>query len=227
MINIVVAGASGRMGSLIVKLIEGEADMAVSGKADIDAPLIHVIDKADVVIDFTQASAAANHAQLSADRLKPMVIGTTGLDADQQKVVRDASQRIPIVHAPNMSLGVNVLFHLITTAARTLGKDFRVEIQETHHTKKLDRPSGTAKRMQDIVAAARQEDRDRIKIVSFREGDVVGDHSIVFTSDEEVLKLYHSALTRELFARGALVATRWVIDKEPGLYDMSDVLNLR
>jgi 4-hydroxy-tetrahydrodipicolinate reductase len=125
-----------------------------------------------------------------------------------------------------MSLGVNVLFHLIRTAARTLGKDFRVEIDETHHTKKLDRPSGTAKRMQEIVADERRADRDEIKVASFREGDVVGDHSIKFISNEEVLELNHSASTRELFARGALVATRWVVDRKPGLYDMSDVLNL-
>jgi len=226
MINVVVAGASGRMGQLIIKQIEKSPDMKLAGVADIDAPLFEVIGKADVVIDFTTPDASSRHAALAAEHGKPLVIGTTGLDEQQIKVVKKASELIPLIHAPNMSLGVNVLFHLIRSASRVLGNEFGVEISETHHTKKLDSPSGTAVKMRDIVAKERAIEAGKIRVNSIREGDVVGDHSIIFTGPEETLELKHSALNRELFARGAVVATRWIIDKQPGLYDMSDVLGL-
>ena len=227
MINVIVAGATGRVGSLIVRLVENDDTLQLAGTADIDASLEKVIDKADVVIDFTAPEAAARHAELAAEHTKPMLIGTTGLNGEQNELVHKAAQRIPILHAPNMSLGVTVLMHLITTAAHTLGSDFRVEIMETHHAKKVDSPSGTANKMLKIVADERKTDGEEIEVTSFREGDVIGDHSIKFISHEEVLELKHSALTRELFAHGAVVAARWIADKKPGLYDMSDVLNLK
>jgi 4-hydroxy-tetrahydrodipicolinate reductase len=226
MINVVVAGASGRMGQLIIKQIEKSSDMKLAGVADIDAPLFEVIGKADVVIDFTTPDASSRHAALAAEHGKPLVIGTTGLDEQQKKVVKKASELIPLIHAPNMSVGVNVLFHLIRSASRVLGDEFGVEISETHHVKKLDSPSGTAVKMRDIVAEERAIEAGKIRVNSIREGDVVGDHSITFTGPEEILELKHSALNRELFARGAVVAARWIIDKQPGLYDMSDVLGL-
>jgi len=242
MINVIVAGASGRMGSLIVNMVNEANDLNLAGSADLDKPLAGIIDKADVVIDFTAAEATAKHATVAAERGVPIVIGTTGLSDDQRDAVKNASARTPVLHAPNMSLGVNVLFHLIGVAARTLGKDFRIAIEETHHTKKLDRPSGTAVRMLDLAVDARGADRERdvavleetaptgkhpIEATSYRKGDVVGDHVIRFTGPEEVLEIHHAAQTRELFARGAVVAARWLVDKKPGLYDMSDVLNLK
>jgi 4-hydroxy-tetrahydrodipicolinate reductase len=226
MINVVVAGASGRMGTLIAQLVNKEADLNLAGTSDIDAPLEQVIDKADVVIDFTTADVAANHAKLAAQKGKPIVIGTTGLSDEQQALVKEASGSVAVLHAPNMSLGVNVLFHLIKTATKALGNDFRVEISETHHTKKLDSPSGTALRMRDTVADERGIDRNKINVTALREGDVVGDHTIAFASNEEVLEIRHSALTRELFARGAVVAARWIVNKPAELYDMSNVLGL-
>jgi 4-hydroxy-tetrahydrodipicolinate reductase len=226
MINVVVAGASGRVGTLITQMIEKEQDLNLAGKADIDAPLENVIDKADVIIDFTTAGAAAEHAMLAAAKGKPIIIGTTGLSEEQNSMVSEASSRVAVFHAPNMSLGVAVLFHLIRTATKALGNDFHVEISETHHTKKLDSPSGTALRMRDTVAEERAADQNEIKVTAFREGDVVGDHTIAFASAEEVLEIKHSALTRELFARGAIVAARWIVDKPAGLYDMSNVLGL-
>lgn len=240
MINVVVAGASGRMGSLICKFIGEAPDLSLAGTADIEAPLFDVIGKANVVIDFTTAEAAARHAALTAEHGKPLVIGTTGLNDEQRAIVTKAAELIPIVHAPNMSLGVNVMFNLIGTAARSLGQDYRIEIIETHHTKKLDRPSGTAKKMLEVAmdaggaseknVATLEEQHPTgthpIEVTSFRRGDVVGDHVIRFIGPEEILEIHHEALSREVFARGAVVAARWVVDKEPGLYDMSHVLNL-
>lgn len=223
MINIVVAGASGRMGNLICELVDEAPNLNLAGRADIDKPLDNTIHKADVVIDFTEAGAAAKHAELASQNNKPIVIGTTGLNDEQRAKVKTASLRVPVIHAPNMSLGVNVLFHLIRSAAKALDQDFRIDIEETHHTKKLDRPSGTAKRMEEIVAA----EGHHADVKSFREGDVVGDHSVRFDSPEEILEIKHSAKTRKLFARGAVVAARWIVGKPAGLYDMSDVLGLK
>lgn len=226
MINVVVAGASGRMGSTIVKMVEQEEDLRLSGEADIDAPLKNVIHQADVIIDFTAAEAAANHAKLAAEHGKPIVIGTTGLNDEQRSMVHEASNQVAVLYAPNMSLGVNVLFHLIKTATKALGNNFCVEISETHHTKKLDKPSGTALKMRDTVAQERATNCNEIKVTAFREGNVVGDHTIAFASPEEVLEIRHSALTRELFARGAITAARWIVGKPAGLYDMANVLGL-
>jgi 4-hydroxy-tetrahydrodipicolinate reductase len=223
MINIVIAGYKGRMGGLIAKLVDAADDLTFAGGADIDAPLADVIDKADVVIDFTRADAAATNIELAAEMGKPIIIGTTGLSEEQRAQVKKASERIPVIHAPNMSLGVNVLFHMINTAAKTLGDDFQIEINETHHTKKLDKPSGTAKRMQEVASAGGRA----VEMHAFREGDVVGDHSISFDSPEEVLEIRHHAKTRKLFARGAVTAARWIAGKPAGLYDMSDVLGLK
>jgi len=223
MINIVIAGYKGRMGGHITQLVDEASDMTFAGGADINEPLANVIDKADVVIDFTQAAAAADNVELAAEMGKPIVIGTTGLNDEQLARVKKVSERIPVIHAPNMSLGVNVLFHMIKTAANTLGDEFQIEINETHHTKKLDKPSGTAKHMHEIASTGGRT----VNVNAFREGDVVGDHTISFESPEEVLEIKHHAKTRKLFARGAVTAARWIVGKEPGLYDMSDVLDLK
>lgn len=242
MINIVVAGYKGRMGGLIAKLVDESNDMTLAGGADIDAPLKDVIDKADVVIDFTQADASPENAELAAEMGKPIVIGTTGLNDEQRARVKAASERVPVIHAPNMSLGVNVLFHMIKTAASTLGDDFHIEISETHHVNKLDRPSGTAVKMLNVAVKARGADPKKdvamhndampqgthpIEVSSFRKDDIIGEHTIRFTSPEETLEINHSAASRKLFARGAVTAARWIVGKEPGLYDMSDVLGLK
>ena len=242
MINIVIAGAKGRMGGLIAKLVEESSNLNLAGGADIDVPLADVIDKANVIIDFTQATAAAANAELAAEMGKPIVIGTTGLNDEQRARVKKASERIPVLHAPNMSLGVNVLFDMIRTAAGTLGDDFRIEISETHHTNKLDRPSGTAVKMLDVAVEVRGADPKNdvamhndampqgthpIEVSSFRKDDIIGEHTIRFTSPEEILEINHSATSRKLFARGAVTAARWLAGKEPGLYDMSDVLGLK
>lgn len=227
MIQIVVAGAKGRMGSRIAAMVREADDLELAGAVDAGDPFEEAIGKADAVIDFTVAAAAAEHAAIAARRGKPIVIGTTGLTAEQQGAVRKAAGRIPIVFAPNMSVGVNVMVKLVETAARALGKEFSIAIEETHHVHKLDKPSGTAKNLAEAACAAANLPAGSIEIQSFREGEVVGDHTITFSTPMETLSIAHHAATRDIFARGALAAARWIVGKSAGLYGMGDVLGLK
>lgn len=197
----------------------------------------------DVAIDFTAPDASARLARLAADRRQPaLVIGTTGLSEDQEAVVTAAAERIAVVRSGNFSLGVNVLLGLAEQAARRLSAaEWDVEILEAHHRRKLDAPSGTALmlgeaaargrgvRLHEVRGAPRQavnapRRTGEIGFAVLRGGGVVGDHSITFAAEDELLTLSHSARDRSLFARGALTAARWVVGRPPGLYDMQDVL---
>lgn len=241
--RIIVAGSKGRMGSIISRLVAGAPDMVLAGEAEKDMPLSDVIDKGDVVIDFTVHNAAAANAALAARHHKPIVIGTTGLTREEEETVRGASSSIPVVLSSNMSIGVNVMWKLVETASKVLSPKFKVDIVETHHEKKLDRPSGTAKKILDIVLAQSGWKMDRdvffyeekcvaptdekpVSVCSFRKGEVVGDHTVHFTSSGEAIEITHHAFSREVFAQGALAAVRWIVGKAPGLYGMSDVLNI-
>ncbi len=246
MIKIIVTGARGRMGSRIAALVKDEPDMALAAGIDIgdsfEAALASL--KADAVIDFTVAEAAAGNAALAAKARVPIVIGTTGMNEAQNAAIVEASRAIPIVHSSNMSIGVNVMFSIIEKAARALGPTYSIDIEETHHMHKLDRPSGTAKSMAESAArglgvrnpkiAALTEDEpwtrgardDYISVRSFRSGEVIGDHSIRFSGPAEQLCIQHHAENRDLFAQGALAAARWIAGKPAGLYTMADVLGL-
>ena len=143
---------------------------------------------------------------------KPLVIGTTGHSQEQRRIIEETAQSVPIVFASNFSVGVNVLFWLTRKAAELLGSDFDPEIVETHHRMKKDAPSGTAKTLAEILKTARKT-RDEIPIQSIREGDVVGEHTVIFNGPGERLELTHRAASREIFARGALRAAKWIIGK--------------
>jgi 4-hydroxy-tetrahydrodipicolinate reductase len=175
---------------------------------------------------------------------KAMVIGTTGLDDGQRQAVADAARDIAIVHAPNMSVGVNLCLNLLQTAARVLGDDVDIEIIEAHHRDKIDAPSGTALRMGEVVADTLGRDlqqcavygrqgrtgaRDRrtIGFETIRAGDIVGEHTVLFAASGERVEIAHKASSRLTFASGAMRAATWVMDKEHGLFDMQDVLGLR
>ena len=241
MIRIVVTGSKGRMGSRVGELVSAANDLVLAAGIDIDDRLEDVIREADVVIDFTVPEASACHARTAAKNYKPIVIGTTGLSHLQRGAVIEAARTVPVVLAPNMSIGVNLMLGLIDTAARTLGQGFRVEISETHHLHKKDRPSGTAIRMLDVAARGRGEDPSKDAIIcredevadgnlvvrSMRQGEVVGDHEIAFKSPDERLAISHHAANRDIFARGAIAAARWVVGKPTGLYGMDDVLGLK
>jgi 4-hydroxy-tetrahydrodipicolinate reductase len=199
---------------------------------------------AEVIIDFTAPSATAWTVSRAAERGVAMVIGTTGLGEAEKRAIWHAAERIPIVLSANMSLGVNVLFGLIAEAARALGDAYDVEIVELHHRQKKDAPSGTALAMANVLAdtlgrnlagsavygrhgevGARRP--DEIGIVAVRGGDIVGDHTAYFCGLGERLEITHRASSRETFARGAVRAAEWLRDRDPGLYDMQDVLGLR
>ena len=242
-LNVIISGSRGRMGTIIARLVKESEGLVLAGEAEKDLPLESVIDKGDVVIDFTVHDAAARNVAIAAHHGRPMVIGTTGLSKDEESIIKKASTSIPIVYSSNMSIGVNVMWKIVETAARVLAPKFKVDIVETHHTKKLDRPSGTAKKILDIVLAQGGWKMDRdvffyeekcaepaaagpVSVCSFRKGEVVGDHTIHFTSSGESIEITHHAFNREVFAQGALVAAKWIVGKPPGLYGMADVLNI-
>ena len=151
------------------------------------------------------------------------MIGTTGHSQQQRKIIEETAHSVPIVLASNFSVGVNVLFWLTQKAAKLLGSDFNPEIVETHHKMKKDVPSGTAKTLAELLKAVRKSE---IPIQSIREGDVVGEHTVIFSGLAEHVELTHHAASRDIFALGALRAAKWIINKPPGLYSMQDVLGL-
>jgi 4-hydroxy-tetrahydrodipicolinate reductase len=246
MINIVLTGAKGRMGRRIAKLASEAPDFRVIAEVDIGDSLDDVIENADVVVDFSISSVAGTHAEISARRGKPIVIGTTGLTPSQEKMVQEASKKVAVVFAPNMSLGVNLMWKLSDIASSALKGAFHIDIEETHHVHKLDRPSGTAKKLINIVCPTdavkgecdivyleddkswtRKGGDSRVSCRSIRKDEVVGDHSIDFSNSFEKLTISHHAESRDAFARGALAAVRWIKGKPAGLYGMDDVLGLK
>jgi 4-hydroxy-tetrahydrodipicolinate reductase len=198
---------------------------------------------ADVVIDFTSFEASAAHAAVCAEAGVALVIGSTGFTPEARARVESAARRIPIVLSPNMSVGVNVLFAMVRQAARALGDPYDVEIVELHHKKKKDAPSGTAMRLAEVAAEALGRDPARdlnfgrhglvgerpareIGVQTLRGGDVVGEHTVYFIGEGERLELTHRATSRDMFARVAVRAARWVVGRPPGLHDMAAVLGL-
>ncbi len=267
MIKITVIGAAGRMGKNIIELLShdpglqlvGAIEYSTSPSLGLDAgnnaglkPLGVVIGddfakvsgNTDVVIDFSSAQSVLAHTRQAVSHGCGVVIGTTGLDAGIQAEIRKlAEQGGRIVLSPNMSVGVNLLFHLCRQVAKTLGDDYDIEIIEMHHNKKKDAPSGTAVRLGEIVAQARELDyqhdtrhgregmvgertRREIGMHALRGGDVIGDHQVIFASEGERIELAHKASSRSTFAKGALVAAKFIAQAPPGLYSMLDVLNI-
>ncbi len=198
----------------------------------------------DVMVDFTRPEPSLKALESCRTARRAMVIGTTGFTAQQKQQIQAAAREIPIVMAPNFSIGVNVSLKLLETAARVLGEQFDVEIVEAHHRHKVDAPSGTALAMGEAVARALGRDlrksaiygregntgeriRSTIGFSTVRGGDVVGDHSVMFLGDGERLEITHKATSRMNFARGAMRATLWLAGRGAGLYDMQDVLELK
>jgi 4-hydroxy-tetrahydrodipicolinate reductase len=195
------------------------------------------------VLEFTSPEATAEHAELAASLGTAMVIGTTGLGSGQGERVRQAARQIPIVWAPNMSLGVNVLLSVVEEVARRLGPDWDVEIMEMHHRGKVDAPSGTALALGRAAAAGRGVDFEQVEqrardgitgprragdigFAALRGGDAVGDHHVIFAGAAERLELIHRATSRAIYAKGAIRAARWVVGRPPGVYGLKEVLGL-
>lgn len=222
-VRVALIGARGRMGQTIADLAKNDPKLEIVAQCDLGDAIDAAMKDCDVVIDFSTASAVEEVCRAASQNRKALVIGTTGHSPEQRKVIEKTVKSVPIVLASNFSVGVNVLFALTRRAAEILGSEFKAEIVETHHTKKLDAPSGTAKTLGEILKQAGQSD---VPIQSIREGDVVGEHTVTFVGPSERLELTHNAGNREIFARGALRAAEWIVGKPAGLYSMQDVLGI-
>lgn len=224
MIKICVSGSEGKMGSRIIDLAKEDPDLEVSAGFDVDGNAQLGITACDCLIDFTSPKATMEHLGLCEKLKKPIVIGTTGLSEEEKSRIKDASNNIAVVFSPNMSVGVNLLFKLIEQASKVLGEEYDIGIVEAHHTEKKDAPSGTAKEIARIIKSVKGD--VEIPIDSVREGEIVGEHTITFESDVDLLEITHSAKTRDIFAKGALKAAKFVAGKSSGLFTMKDVLAL-
>ncbi|MDQ6685088.1 MAG: 4-hydroxy-tetrahydrodipicolinate reductase [Pseudomonadota bacterium] len=260
--RIAIAGAGGRMGRMLIETTLDSADCRLVGAFDVAGHALLGSDAAaflgrqsgvqvgseprrglgdaDVLIDFTRPEATLTHLGLCAELGIATVVGTTGFTAAQKAQIAGLAERIGIVMAPNMSVGVNVTLRLLDVAARALGSDWDVDVLETHHRHKVDAPSGTALRMGEVVAAARgttlaasavheREGARRsgsIGFASLRGGDIIGDHTVLFAGQGERIEITHRSSSRSNYAEGSLRAARFLVGRAPGLYDMNDVLGL-
>ena len=225
MIKICVSGSSGKMGSRIVELAKEDPDLRTCGAFDVvEENPEQFVEQAECLIEFTTPQATIEHLALCEKHKKAMVIGTTGLSGADREKIRTVSAEIPIVFSPNMSIGVNLLFKIAADAAKILGPDYNVEIVEAHHVHKKDAPSGTAKEIARIIKDVKGD--MEIPIESVREGETVGEHTVKFESNVDLIEITHSAKTRDIFVKGALAAAKFVASQKPGLYTMKDVLGL-
>lgn len=239
-----ISGARGRMGRAVSQVLDARDDVMVAARFDWgETPDLSLCD---VVIDFSTAEASVALARQAAERGGPaLVIGSTGFSPEQDAEIQAAAEKVAIVRSGNFSLGVNILIGLVEHAALRLdARDWDIEVLEAHHRRKVDAPSGTALMLGEAAANGRGVDladvrsapydgvgeprqTGRIGFASLRAGGIVGDHTVMFASEDEVLTLSHSAIDRSLFAKGAVAAAAWVRNRRPGLYDMQDVLGFR
>lgn len=266
MIRVAVVGASGRMGKSLIKAaaftenIELTTAVSRSGSLSVgkDAGelagtgvlgvtivdnLADMVDRFDVLIDFTRPEPSMEFIEICRQAGKRLVIGTTGYTDDQRKKIAEAAEQIPVVLAPNMSVGVNLSLKLLEMTAKVMGDYTDIEVIEAHHRHKVDAPSGTALRMGEVVADALgrnlkdcaiygregntgERDRKTIGFSTIRAGDIVGEHTVMFADEGERVEITHKATSRMTFANGAVRAAVWVNDMENGLYDMQDVLGI-
>ena len=227
-----------------IAAVASKAGAEITAALDMGDEIASHVRNCDAVIDFSHPSASSNVARACRDAKKPAVIGTTGHSKEERATLEELATFVPVVLSPNFSVGVNALFWLTRKAAQMLGENFDLEIVEMHHRLKKDAPSGTAKKLAEILCEERGLDyaknvrhsreglvgerpANEIGVHSIRGGDVVGDHTVTFAGAGERLELSHKAASRETFALGALRAAKWIVGKPPGLYSMEDVLGLR
>lgn len=239
-----ISGARGRMGRAVSLVLDAREDVVVAARFDRgETPDLKLCD---VIIDFSTPEASVDLAKACAERGGPaLVIGSTGLSPEQDALIEAAAEKIAIVRSGNFSLGLNILIGLVEHAAQRLdARDWDIEVLETHHRRKVDAPSGTALMLGEAAANGRGRDLEDLKtapydgitgprepgkigFASLRAGGVIGEHTVLFGSEDELLTLSHSAIDRSLFAKGAVAAAAWVRNRRPGLYDMQDVLGFR
>lgn len=267
MVKAVVVGAGGRMGRRIIHTILQTSGIVLAGAVEkeghpavgrdvgdlvgeakigvnVDSDLRRVVDRGEVIVDFTVSEVSLKSLEISVQSNLAVVVGTTGFSPDQMERVRAIGPRTRCVMAPNMSVGVNVMFKIVEEIARILGEDYDVEIIEAHHHFKKDAPSGTAMKLGETIAGALGQDLEKVGVWSrkgligertpteigmavVRAGDIVGEHTVIFGGVGERLEIIHRAHSRDNFALGAVKAALWVVRQPDGLYDMRDVLGLR
>ena len=243
MTKIAITGSNGRMGQALIEAVKLNPNVSQSSILNRGDDINRVLKDFDVLIDFTRPEATLNALSVCQSAGKAMVIGTTGFSDDALKIIDQASSDIPIVFAPNMSVGVNLTLKLLETTAKVIGTDSNIEIVEAHHRHKVDAPSGTALKMGEVIANAlgrdlsecavygregTEEPRDRqtIGFSSIRGGDVVGEHTVTFFMEGERVEITHKASSRMTYANGAVKASQWLTNQPNGLYSMQDVLDL-
>lgn len=248
MTDIILSGCSGKMGTYIIACTKSRTDCKIAAGVDLAEPkdinfsYAQSFDKldvsADVIIDFSNPAVLDSMLEYAMANKTPCVICTTGYNEEQKNKIRKASESIPIFYSGNMSLGINLITELAKKAAAVFGEDFDIEIVEQHHNQKLDAPSGTALMIADAVSEVRNDseyiydrhayrrkrNKNEIGIHSVRGGNIVGEHEIIFAGTDEILKISHSARSKNVFAVGAVNAAVFLKGKEPGMYDMSDLL---
>ena len=242
-LRVAVAGASGRMGQMLIEAVHAAPDCTLAATLDIGADLHEALATAQVLIDFTRPEGTLAQLAACRERGVKVVIGTTGFSEAQKAEIAEHARHIAIVLAPNMSVGVNVVFKLLDLAARALAEGYDIEIIEAHHRHKVDAPSGTALKMGEVVASALgRELKDcavyarqgvtgarvpgSIGFATLRGGDIVGDHTVMFCGTGERIEITHKSASRATYADGALRAARFLVGQPHGLFGMEDVLGL-
>ncbi|MDC1016207.1 4-hydroxy-tetrahydrodipicolinate reductase [Candidatus Thioglobus sp.] len=243
MTRIAINGSKGKMGLALIEAINSSSQSDFAAGFDKGDSLIDSTNDFEVLIDFSRPEASLNALAVCKDAGKAMVIGTTGFTDSELELIGQASKEIPIVFAPNMSVGVNLTLKILETSAKVIGPDSSIEIIEAHHRYKVDSPSGTALKMGEVIANAlgrdlsecavygregieEPRDMNTIGFSSIRGGDVVGEHTVAFFMDGERVEITHKASSRMIYANGAVRAANWLSDKSSGLYSMQDVLEL-
>ncbi len=252
MVKTVICGANGKMGRVLNDIISKRSDVEIIGGIDLndttpyaDFKIVKkpgdLMDKPDVIIDFSHPSALYDLCEYCLTNGVPLVVATTGYDEQQKALIRKTAEQIPVFFTFNMSLGINLLSSLAQKAASILGGQFDIEIVEKHHNQKIDAPSGTALMLADALNEAldskmkyvydrhsvrQKREKNEIGIHAIRGGTIVGEHDIIFAGRDEVITLSHHAASKEVFAAGAVNAAVYIAGKPAGLYDMKDVIDL-
>lgn len=250
MINILLSGCNGKMGQVITNLVKDSDNLNIIAGYDVSTtthnfyPVFSDLEKCllkpDIIIDFSCSDAFDSILKYSLDNKVPIVVATTGLSDEQILNLKKASLEIPVFNSSNMSLGVNLLANLVKKAATVLENDFDIEIIEKHHNQKIDAPSGTAITLADSINSVlespkeyvydRQSKREKrtkteIGMHAIRGGSIIGEHTVIFAGNNEIIELTHKSLSREVFASGSLTAAKFLIEKQPGLYGMDDLIS--
>lgn len=239
--KIILCGSNGKMGKVVCQIVDESEKNEIVGKVDVNTKFDEIIKSADVIIDFSNPSSLSDLLEYAKKNTLPVVLATTGYTKEQNEEIIEAAKQIPIFKSANMSLGVNLIINLARKAAKILKDDFDIEIVEAHHNQKLDAPSGTAILIADNINDElsdkmkyeydrhdkyQKRDKNEIGIHSVRGGTIVGEHEVIFAGPDEIVKIGHSARSREIFANGAIKAAEFLLDKKNGLYDMTNLLEV-